>query len=31
MVVNASLLGIVLVFVNAKFDAINPRFDNLRG
>ena len=27
---NASLLGIVMLFVNAKFDAINHRFDDMR-
>ncbi len=27
---NASLLGIVMLFVNAKFDSINHRFDDMR-
>ena len=30
MLFNASLLGIVVVLMNAKFDAINNRFDDMR-
>jgi hypothetical protein len=30
MLFNASLLGIVVMSMNAKFDAINSRFDDMR-
>ena len=30
MLFNASLLGIMVVLVNAKFDAIGNRFDDMR-
>ena len=30
MLFNASLIGIVVMFMNAKFDAIDKRFDDMR-
>ena len=30
MLFNASILGIVVVLMNSKFDAINSRFDDMR-
>jgi hypothetical protein len=30
MLFNASLLGILIVLVNSKFDAVNKRFDDIR-